>query len=107
MKAGALNRRFTLQTRDSGKDDFGGVKETFTAGASFWGALKPASAHRVAQMAQLDHQVTHTIEVRFRSDILPGSRLTSGARSFTVATVVDPDDRRARLVLSVLEGKST
>lgn len=106
MRAGRLNRRFQLLARNSGKDAFGGLSSSFTAGATFWGDLRPASASRVAQMKQLDHMISHEIEIRLRMDIAPGARLTSGGRTFDVVTILDPDDEGRRMLLGVIEGRS-
>ena len=106
MKAGRLNRRFELLERSTTKDAFGGLSNTFTVAAEFWGDLRPASARRVAEMRQLDHTISHEIEIRFREGVAPGAKLRSTGRVFDVVTVYDPDDERRRLVIAAIEGRS-
>lgn len=94
---GALRSRAALESRTDTPDGAGGGTAQWTTLAMLWVNLKPQRATDAYPSQGLRQTVTHTITLRYRTDITNAMRFRIGTRVFDINAVHDPDERRVRL----------
>jgi SPP1 family predicted phage head-tail adaptor len=94
MSVGALRKRLTLQSESLAPDGAGGSMAVWTTLATVWGELEPVTGSGTVVVSGFDKRITHTIKLRYRSDITiaTGMRLLFGSRIFTIRSAVNLDE---------------
>ena len=69
-----------------------------------WGDLKPANAHEIWKADQLRQKVTHILNTRFISNLKTEMRIKYDGRDFDIIGIVDLDERKRFLKLTLEEG---
>ena len=100
---GALNHRLSLESIAEAPDGCGGVTVSWQQVAEIWGRLRPRTVKSALEAQQLVETASHTITMRYRSDVTSGWRFTKDGRTFVIITVTDPDERGRYLVCDVEE----
>lgn len=93
VKAGDLRHRITIETASRTSDGAGGASVTWNAVADVWAAIWTRSSDETFEHDRLAGRATHDIWIRYRSDVKPEMRIRSGARTFGILGVIDPEDR--------------
>jgi SPP1 family predicted phage head-tail adaptor len=101
--AGRLRHRLTLQAPVDTSDGAGGFQRAWSTTATVWGAIEPGDVADAVVADALTALRRHTITIRWRTGVVAGQRLAKGARLFAIIAVVDPDERRRWLDLTVEE----
>lgn len=104
---GKMRHRVLLQKPVEVTDAGGGRTYTWTNVETVWAEVRPISARETLYGMAVANPVTHRISMRHRSDILPGWRIVYDSREFKILSVVDPDERKHWLELTVEEGLPT
>lgn len=102
IRAGHLRRRVQIQRRVSSTDAEGSPQESWTAIGSGWAAVEPLTAQELLVAAQAGVRVTHSITMRYRSDLaVPTAhdlRIVEGGRVLEVtAQPIDTEERHREL----------
>lgn len=102
---GRLVRRLILERPEDVPDATGGLVRTWVEVGQVWAAVTPVGGGEAAAADQGGQRLSHRILLRWRDDVTAEMRFRSAARTFSVLTVVDPDDRRRVLDCLTLEEK--
>jgi SPP1 family predicted phage head-tail adaptor len=85
-----------------------GRGSVWAAGESYytgrvWAGIKPLKGLEYWNQRQSQSEVTHEIEVRYRSDVTAQERIVYGLRTFDIDAVINVDERKKRLLLMCVE----
>lgn len=103
MRAGALNKRITLQNETKVSDSMGGFNTTWTDVATIWAGIWALSASEALQSMQTTMRVTHRIRMRYRRNVEPSSRIKFGNRYFNIRGILNPNEANETLDLMAEE----
>jgi SPP1 family predicted phage head-tail adaptor len=95
---GRLRTRLTLEIPVETPDGAGGVTRSWTSAGALWGAIRVWQSEPGRAPEQEGALISHAITIRYRGDIDTQCRLRRGNRLFRVRGLVDPDEKRRRLV---------
>lgn len=90
MKAGALDRRITIERYTSVQNEYGEPVVTWTNLATVWASWRRASARETLAALEIAAAVSDVFEVRYSgtvSGITPKDRLVYGERNFDIVSV--------------------
>jgi SPP1 family predicted phage head-tail adaptor len=94
---GTLTDRVELKRRTMTDEDEGGEIALFTPLATVWARVRTLSARQAAQSEALGATLTHSVVLRFRSDIGPGDRIGYRGRDLDVISAADLNGGKAYL----------
>jgi len=109
MRSGTLRERVTIQAATVSQDSYGEPIETWGnigTNPTVWASVgSRASGERfISGGEQVMANVSHTVRIRYRTDVTVKMRLQwRTSRYLYVENVVDPDGRKADLVLMCRE----
>lgn len=89
MRAGALDRRITLQRRTVTQDIYGAEIETWTDIATVWAQRMELRGDERWQAMQSVAKTDIKYKIRYRADVGPLDRLTDGGRVFNIRAVLE------------------
>lgn len=100
-----LRERVAIQQATLNQDAFGQPIETWTTFATVWASVLPASGdERFSGRPDMEvAQLTHTVKIRFRTDLNEKMRLVWRGRNLDIERIEDPTGRRAVLELKCWE----
>lgn len=113
LRAGALNRRITLQSRSTSQDASGGQLLTWTDVATVWANVDPLSGRELlaAQAVQsaVSHQITIRYQVQFADPLVMAkmrARLVKDGvtRYFNIHGSRDEGEMRQDIIMDAEEG---
>ncbi len=104
---GSLRQRVELWSNVQNIDSAGGHRDGFVLLATVWARVRAGGVAPGVLGDGRGVQVTHTITIRFRSDLGGGDRIVFGERTFEVLDASDLNGRRAYLVCRCLEANQT
>lgn len=92
--AGDLRERITIKSRSSTTDTGPGKTVAWTTTvATVWACIKPATTRELLIGQAMTSEVTHTVTIRYRTDVTPAHRITWGSKTLQIHSVADPDGR--------------
>jgi SPP1 family predicted phage head-tail adaptor len=104
MAAGPLRDRVSLQSAtETQVEGRGEVTKAWATYDTVWSNIVPLSGSERIEALKVTPGVTHTCRMRYRSDIDPAHRLLWGGRIFNIESVLNEDERREWLILSLKE----
>ena len=103
MKVGDLRHKVTIQYPVQVADGMGGFTETFRTSARVSAAIWPVSANTVMEQKKLEMDITHRIRIRYRSGILPHWQVVFNTRTFSIVSIINPEERNRWLDLLCVE----
>jgi SPP1 family predicted phage head-tail adaptor len=87
---GSLRDRVQIKRRDMSPEDEGGSIATFVPIATVWARVRELSSTRTQLGDGRAVNITHSVVLRYRTDISPGDRLTYRGRNLDVSTANAP-----------------
>lgn len=92
MEAGELNRRITIQSRQSGEDEAGGPLTTWVDVASVWadvrGTTGMGSIRQSSEMGGVAVELNqYSFRIRYRTGLNAGMRIVFGGQNYDVKFV--------------------
>jgi SPP1 family predicted phage head-tail adaptor len=90
---GTLNRRLTLEAPVESADGSGGVTRSYSAIATLWTSVEPASARDNVEADALGANVTHRLRLRFNADITLRHRFRDGDAVYRIVAIRVRDKR--------------
>lgn len=110
--SGAFSRRFVLEERSAAPDGGGGVSEGWRELGAIWASVEPGGAREVFSGGGPAAVATHRACIRYAphgsaARPKPDQRFREGERVFAILGVTEENDRRARLICWLAEGRLT
>jgi SPP1 family predicted phage head-tail adaptor len=93
-RIGKLRHRLALQTAMTSADGGGGASTAWAAVSELWGAIETGTGGESVGADRLSGEAQPVITIRYRDDVTPAMRLSSGERVFQIRAVLDPDGTR-------------
>lgn len=105
MQSGRLRERVAIQAATVTQNTYGEEIESWATSATVWAQVLPGSVSERFQAAagQRASEITHTVRMRFRSDITPKKRLLWETRTLEILGQMDPTGKRDTLVVMCKE----
>ena len=100
---GSLRDRVQVRRRDMTDDGQGGSATTYFPLATVWARVRTLSARSGQSGDGRTSSITHSVVLRFRSDISPGDRLVFSGRNLDVVSADDLNGHRAYLSCTCIE----
>lgn len=94
---GTLTDRVQLRQRLTTNEDEGGELAVFSPLATVWARVRPLSARQISDGDARGVSASHSVVLRFRSDLGPGDRIVYRGRNLEVTSANDLNGRRAYL----------
>ncbi|MGB9154208.1 MAG: phage head closure protein [Alphaproteobacteria bacterium] len=106
MKIGELRKQVAIQAEQQTPDGAGGYALGWTTLATVWADISSVTGTKPYIDGHLEGHVTHSITMRWRSDITVTSdmRILYGTRSFNIHAVMNQDENNQYLTVLVEEG---
>ena len=99
MKAGELDQRVTLQRREQGEDEAGQPFDAWVNVATVWAAVRPLRANDLIRADALTNIMDVKVTLRYRPGITSAMKVTHGADTYRIESVVDVKSGRRELEL--------
>lgn len=105
MQIGRLRERVAIQAMSVTQNTSGELIETWATAATVWASVRPGAINErfSAAAGQRASEITHTVRIRFRTDITPKKRLLWETRELEILGQMDPDGKRSDLVIMCKE----
>lgn len=97
VQAGTLRHVISVTTTTGVADGVGGETKTSSPFATERAAIWPASAQEREESQKLEMEITHKIRVRYRPGYLPSMKITFGARTFEIVSIINWQERNVYL----------
>lgn len=94
---GTLTDRVQLKRRITTDEAEGGEVAVFSPLATVWARVRPLTARQLSEGDARGVTATHSVVLRFRTDLAPGDRVTYRGRNLTLLSANDLNGRRAYL----------
>lgn len=105
---GTLTDRVQLRRRESVSDGGGGGHERlYVPIASLWARVRSLSGRQGTNADGRMVAISHSVVMRFRTDVAPGDRLIYRGRNLDVVSTADLNGRRAYLACACSETSFT
>ena len=99
MRAGRLRQRVTIQQKSATQNSYGEEVVTWSDVATVWGSVEPLRGQEFIEIRRAGAEVTTRIVLRYRSGIEPEMRVTYGAHTYDVMSVIHVEERQRELQL--------
>lgn len=103
MSIGPLRHRIDIEVEALVEDNFGGEAKTWDAVATVWARVKTPSAGEVSRSGGFLDQKTILLDIRYRSDVRQGQRISWDSRTFHIQSAVDHEGRKRFLQVMAIE----
>ncbi|HEY8577634.1 MAG TPA: phage head closure protein [Devosia sp.] len=100
---GTLTDRVHLKRRETAADDGGGHLVLFVPVAHLWARVRSLAGRMGATSDGRAVAISHSVVLRFRTDVKPGDRIIYRGRQLDVVTAADLNGRRAYLSCACTE----
>ena len=94
---GTLTDRVTLQRKVTTDEPEGGEVAVFTTLSTVWARVRQLTARQAYAGDARGQNVTHSVVLRFRTDLKPGDRIVYRGRNLEIEALADINGRRAYL----------
>jgi SPP1 family predicted phage head-tail adaptor len=105
MRAGQLNKRVQLQRATTTRDASGGMVDTWASYATIWAGFLDLSSREAYRARQVNAEVTHAIQIRYRPDVRFTDRLLYGSLILEIVGIEDEQQRHVSMLLTCKEVK--
>ena len=103
MQAGKLNRRVTIQAKNTVADSYGQMIETWTDSRTTWAEVITKGGTEFYAAQKLNASTDTVFRVRYNDDITVLNRLKYGTRIFEILGINEVNGMRTELLLSCRE----
>lgn len=109
VRGGTLRHRLTFQRKSTDVDDYNQQKNVWVDAFKCWGEVSPVSGRELLAAQAVQAEVTHTISVRYRSELqnpkdVAAMRVLFGSRVFDINASMNQDERNRLVMLQAREG---
>lgn len=99
MKVGQLRHRITFQRKAKVQNEYGEEIADWVDVASVWASVNPISGREFFAAEAVNSEVTHKINMRYRSGITPDMRVKFKERYFQIIVVMNLQEKNVELQL--------
>jgi len=99
LRSGELNRRITIQQRDSEQNTFGQQLLTWSDVLICWAGIEQMQGRELEMAQAINAETTHRVTIRYRAGITPAMRVLYQGRVLNVLSVLDIDTAHVALHL--------
>lgn len=104
MQAGKLRHRVQIQALSQVQDlATGEMLDTWTELATVWANVVPLRGQERFEAQQVQAELSHRVEMRYRPDVTSKNRLLYDGRILEIASVADFEERHRELNLMCVE----
>lgn len=100
---GSLTDRVQLRKKQMIAEDGGGHTALFVPLTSLWARVRALSARQLGEADGRGVSISHSVVVRFRTDVTPGDRFVHRGRQLEVVGIEDLNGRRVWLGCQCVE----
>ncbi len=105
LNSGMLRHKVTLERETLTTDSIGGDSSSWsTLAADVFTMIKPVSGNERFQAMRLETNLTHTIFMRYRSDLTTKDRIDFNGRKFQIRFIKNVEERNKWLEIKAEEG---
>ena len=104
---GSLTDRVELKKRESVSDGTGGHERMFVPVSQLWARVRSLSGRQGVNADGQTVAISHSVVLRFRTDVGPGDRIVYRGRNLEVVSAADLNGRRAYLSCACSETSFT
>lgn len=104
---GTLTDRVQLKRRESVTDGGGGHERLYVPVTHVWARVRSLSGRQGTNADGRAVAISHSVVLRFRSDVSPGDRIVYRGRNLDVVSTADMNGRRAYLSCACSETSFT
>jgi SPP1 family predicted phage head-tail adaptor len=104
---GSLTDRVQLKKRESVGDGGGGHERIFVPISHLWARVRSLTGRQGVDADGQAVAISHSVVLRFRSDVRPGDRIVYRGRNLDVVSAADLNGRRAYLSCACSETSFT
>lgn len=104
---GTLTDRVQLKRRESLGDGGGGHERIYVPVTHLWARVRSLSGRQGTNADGRTVAISHSVVMRFRSDVSPGDRVVYRGRNLDVVSTADLNGRRAYLSCACSETSFT
>jgi SPP1 family predicted phage head-tail adaptor len=99
LRAGTLRHRVQLHSASTARNDYGEQTNTWSSYATVWARVSPGQGKEFEQAQQVHAELTHQVEIRYRSTVTTSHRVIFGTRTLEIVSIVNPDERNKNMIL--------
>jgi len=113
ISAGELTRKITIQRKTRADDGYGGVTDTWATLATPFAKIKALSGYEQHLADRVIPGQRYRAVIRFRGDsnnapyYTTNDQISYKGRTYAIETVVDVEERRKWLEITMVEGKKS
>jgi len=104
---GTLTDRVQLKSRQSVAEDGGGHARLYVPLGNAWARVRSLNGRQASNADGRAVAISHSVVIRFRSDLGPGDRVVYRGRNLEVVSAADLNGRRAYLACACSETQVT
>jgi len=102
-KIGDYRHRIEIQAPVRTSDGKGGFTTVYTTIATVWAKITPVASSERLEAKQLNSEITHRVNIRYRTKFNPSWRIKYGLRYFSIVGVMNVKEANAELQMVVKE----
>ena len=86
---GSLRHRITIQTYSESVDSYGDAIKAYSNGDTVWAKVTPLSGKERVEALQVEAETSHSVLIRYRSDIKPNMRFSFDSRILEITQAIN------------------
>ena len=103
MKAGTLRHSVIIKTATTSRNSYGEEVRSWVPFAHVRCGIVPKSARENVTDAQMDHEITHRVSLRYIDGLGPKMRIYFGDRILEIKSLINVGERSREMVLMCSE----
>ena len=103
MRSGNLKHKIEIQSYTETSNDFGEVTKGYSTFKTVYASITPLAGKEYFASKQLNAEVSHKIECRYLSGVLPSMRIVYGTRIFNIESVINIREANKTLQIMAVE----
>ena len=103
MRSGNLKHKIEIQAFTETQNDYGEVIKGFTTFATVYASIIPLSGKEYFASKSVNAEISHKIECRYVSGVLPSMRIVFGSRVFNIVSALNIREANRTLQIMATE----
>jgi len=103
MRSGNLKHKIEIQSYTETSNDLGEVTKGYSTFKTIYASITPLAGKEYFASKQVNAKVSHKIECRFISGVLPNMRIVYGTRIFNIESVINIREVNKTLQIMAVE----
>ena len=102
-RIGDYNKRVIIQAPLKVSDGMGGITTTYSDLATVWARINPVASSERLEAMKNGNEITHRVNIRYRSPFKAAWRIKYGNRCFSIVGVMNVQEKGEELQITVKE----